>query len=76
MGRRKNADFMQEILIDAPKKVRKAWKKSKKLYKGKKKLEKEKLLIIREHLSIEIKRYSKEKRKTILKVWKDIWKHK
>lgn len=74
MGRRKNADLIQEILVAASKKTRKAWKKSKKLYKNKKKLDEEKLLIIRNHLLSEIWKYSKPKRKMILKAWKDIWK--
>lgn len=72
MKKRKNIEIVEEILIDAPKLVKKQWKKVKKAYKNKKHVEKHKLKTVKSFLLGEFYKYSKSRKRSIVKAWKHI----
>lgn len=74
MNKRKNIDTIQDVLIDAPKFIRKAWKKIKKSYKNKKKFSAENGILVRSFLNCQMKHYNLKSKKLrrIVKAWKEI----
>jgi hypothetical protein len=71
MGKQKNINTIEEILIDAPKPIRKIWKKIKRNYKKKKFFKGYKPFLL--HLTECLPIYSKHRKKEILNAWNKIY---